>query len=139
MFLICKNEIDQRREFKEQMRKMGSFVQLCLLPELWSLKSQKWIILCTFSWIKQNISPSLGKIFKCILKVLFCPFRKHYRLCSSELPLAKFQRLKIQDFGITGYQHFFKYLFTISHKQLSPKPINHTILCKNSIISSMCT
>ena len=103
------------------------------------LGTKKWLTLCTFSWIQQNISPSLGKIFKCILKVLFGPFKKHYRLCSSELPLAKFQRLKIQDFGITGYQHFFWYLFTISHKQLSPKPINHTILCKNSIISSMCT
>ena len=25
------------------MRKMGSFVSLCLLPELWSLKCQKWL------------------------------------------------------------------------------------------------
>ena len=27
-------------------------------------------------------------------------FRKYYGLCSSELILGKFQRLKIQDFGI---------------------------------------
>ena len=32
--------------------------------------------------------------------VLFGPFRKYYELDSSEVPLAKFQRLKIQDFGI---------------------------------------
>ena len=32
---------------------------------------------------------------------LIGPFRKYYGLCSSELPLAKSQRLKIQDFGIS--------------------------------------
>ena len=65
-FLKFKTEIYQRIELKKQMRKMGSFVQLCLLPELWSLKCQKWLFLCTFCWIQQKISPNLGKIFKCI-------------------------------------------------------------------------
>ena len=83
---------------------------------------------------------SFGKIFKCIWKVLFSPFRKYYGLCSSELPLAKFQHLKIQDFSISMFnQQFFWYLSTISHKKLSPKLINHIIFCKNSIRSSMCT
>ena len=73
-FLEFKTEMYQRIELKEYMRKMGSFVQLCLLPELWSLKRQKW--LDTFCWVQQKISSSLGKIFKCICKVLFGPFTK---------------------------------------------------------------
>ena len=117
---------------------MGPFVWLCLLPELCSLKCQKWLILCTFCWIQQNISSSLGKMFKCICKVSFGPFRKYCGLCTSELPLAKFQRLKIQDFGIPLFTQKFFCLPTISHEQLSPKPINHTIFCNNSI-SSLCT
>ena len=51
-------------------------------------------------WIQQNISPSLGKMIKCIWKVLLGPFRKYYGLCTLELRLAKCQCLKIQDFGI---------------------------------------
>ena len=117
---------------------MGSFVQLCLLSELWSLRCQKWLISCTFCWIQQNIISSLGKIFKCICKVLFGPFRKCYGLRTSELPLAKFQRLKMQDFGIPLFTQKFFCLRTISHEQLSPKPINHIVFYKNSI-SSQCT
>ena len=47
-------------------------------------------------------------------------FTKYYGLCSSELPLGKFQRLKIQDFGITllTQQRFFyvysQYLTTVN-------------------------
>ena len=122
------------------MRKMGSLVWLCLLPELWSLKCQKWLILCTFCWIQQKISPSLGKIFKCIWKVLLGPFIRYYELSDLELPLAKFQSLKIQNFSIPLFtQKFFWYLSTKSHEQLSPKPNNHTIFCNNSIASSICT
>ena len=117
---------------------MGSFVQLCLLPELWSLKCQKWLILCICCWIQQNISSSLDKIFKCICKVSFGPFRKQCGLRTLELPLTKFQRLKMQDFIILFFTQKFFCLLTISHEQLSPKPINHTIFCNNSI-SSLCT
>ena len=126
------------------MTKMDSFVYLRLLPELWSLECQKWLILCTFCWKQQKISPSLGKIFRCIWKVLFSPVRKCYGLWSSELPLARRQHLKIQDFTIpllTQHFFFFFWIFlpTISHEQLSPKPINHTIFCKNAISSSRFT
>ena len=41
----------------------------------------------------------LGKIMKCIWMILFSSFRK-YGVLSSELPLARCQLLKIQDFGI---------------------------------------
>ena len=89
--------------------------------------------------------PSLGKIFKCIWKVLFGPFTKYYGLWSSVLPLANCQHLKIQDFTSPLLtQHFIIIIFliflpTISHKQLRPKPIKHTIFCKNSMKSSTCT
>ena len=55
--------------------------------------------------------PSLGKIFKCIWKVLLIPFTKYCGLWSSDLPLANCQHLKIQDF--TSHllsKHFFSYL-----------------------------
>ena len=117
---------------------MGSFVQSCLIPELKSLKCQKQQILCTFCWIEQNISSNLGKIFKFICKVLFGSFRKYYGLGTSELSLAKFSRLKMQYFGIPLFTEKFFCFPTISHEQLSPKPINHTIFCNNSI-SSLCT
>ena len=54
-FLKFKTEMYQRIEFKEYMRKIGSFVYLFLLPELWWLKHQKGLILCTFWRIQQKI------------------------------------------------------------------------------------
>ena len=53
----------------------------------------------------------MGKIFKCIWKVLFDPFTKYYRLWSSVLPLANCQHLKIHDFTSPLLtQHFFFFL-----------------------------
>ena len=49
-----------------------------------------------------------------------------------ELPLAKFQCLKMQDFSIPLFSQKFFCLPTISHQQLSPTPINRTIFCDNS-------
>ena len=58
--------------------------------------------------------PSLGKIFKCIWKVLFGPFTKYYGLWSSVLPLANCQQLKIQDFTSPLFtQHFFFNFFIL--------------------------
>ena len=62
--------------------------------------SKKWLIFHIFCRVQQKLSPSLGKIFKYILKVLFSPFTKYHGLWSSELPLARCQHLKIQDFDI---------------------------------------
>ena len=89
----------------------------------------------------------MGKIFKCIWKVLFGPFTKYYGLWSSDLSLANYQHLKIQDFTsllLTRYLFFLSifyliFLPTTSHEQLRPKPIKHTIFCKNSMRSSTCT
>ena len=92
----CKYQIYQRIELKEQIRKITSFVQLCLLPNLWSLEHENGSFYVISPEYRRN-RPSLGKIFKCTWKVLFCSYTKYYGLWSSELLLASFQHLKIQD------------------------------------------
>ena len=63
-------------------------------------------------WIQHKISPSLGKIFECILKVLFSSFRNYCELLRSELPLGWSQHLKLQDFGIILLtRQFFRYFY----------------------------
>ena len=66
--------------------------------------------------------PSLGKIFKCIWKVLFGPFTKYYGLWSSVLPLANCQHLETQDFTsplLTQHFSFNLILFYISTPNFS--------------------
>ena len=129
-------------KLKELIEKIGLLVWLCLLPAFWSLKYQNWLIFCIFCWLQQKISTSLGKIFRCIWKVLFSSFRKCYGLLGSELPLARCQHLKIQCFGILLLsQHFFFDISShnISQTVKSKAPINHIIFCKNSIRYSRCT
>ena len=64
--------------------------------------------------------PCLGKIFKCIWKVLFGPFTKYYGLWSSDLPLVNFQHLKIQDFTSPLLtQHFFSFFWYFYLQYLS--------------------
>ena len=120
------------------MRKSRVVRLVMFTPRVMVIEFSKRLILCTFCWVQQNINPSLGKIFKCIWTVLFGPFRKYCSLCTSEQPFAKFQRLKLQDFGIPLFTQKCFCLPTISHEQLSPKPINHTIFRNNSV-SSLCT
>ena len=78
-----------------------------MLPELWSLKCQKWLIFCIFCWCQQKIRHSLEKIFACIWKILFSSFRKCYGLLDSELPSARYQPLKIESFIFLLTQQFF--------------------------------
>ena len=66
----------------------------CLLPDLRSLKCQKWLILCIFCWWKLKISHSLGIIFRYIWKILFSLLRKRYGLLGSELPYSKMLTLE---------------------------------------------
>ena len=47
------------------------------------IKCQKWLTLCTFCWMQQKISPSLGKTFKCMWKIIFNPYRKCNGLVSN--------------------------------------------------------
>ena len=80
--------------------------------------------------MQQNISSSLDKLFKCICRVLFGPFRKYNGLCTSELPLAKFQCFKTQDFGIhicslrTFSAVYPQYLTNSSVQSLLTKPFS---------------
>ena len=64
------------------------------------VKCQKWLIFCIFCWCQQKISHSLDKIFAYIWKILFSSLRKYYGLLNSELPLARYQPVKIQSFII---------------------------------------
>ena len=82
------------------------------------IRMSKMALLCTFCWTQQKISPSLGKKFKWIWKVLFSSFTKYYGFLSSELPLARYQHLKIHNFTISLLtQHFFIYISTHSISQ----------------------
>ena len=95
---------------------MGVILLVMFTPKVMLIKMSKiphfmYLLLYT-------ASISLGKIFECIYHlsivkfylsllqntidyVVLIPFTKYYRLRSSEPPLAKFQHLKIQDFGIS--------------------------------------
>ena len=85
--------------------KNGVIRLVIFIPRVMVIKMSK---MARFMYLQLNIAKiSLGKIFKCIWKVLFNPFRKYYGLCSSELPLAKSQHLKILDFDISLLTHQF--------------------------------
>ena len=110
--------------------KMGSSR---LLLELWSLKCQKWLIFCIFYWCPQIISHCLEKIFTCIWKILFSSFRKYYGFLDYELPLARYQPLKIKSFiNFLLTQQFFGISTLDNSQTVTPKPINHTIFWKNA-------
>ena len=85
---------------KSRWKKMELLVSLSCLPlDSWSLKCQKWFIF-VFFWWQHKISHNLGKLFKCIWKILFNSFRKCYGLLSSDILLVRYQLLKTRDFGI---------------------------------------
>ena len=73
--------------------------------------------------------PSLGKIFKCIWKVLFGVFTKYYGLWSSGLPLANCQHFKIQVFTSPLLtHHFFLVLFWYFYAQYITKRYVQSLL-----------
>ena len=72
---------------------------------------QIWLDFCIFCWWQQKISHSLSKVFTYIWKILFSSFRKCYDFSSSELPLARYQLLKVQDFGIFYWLSSFLYFY----------------------------
>ena len=119
--------------------KNGVIRLVILTPRIMVIKMSKMAHFMYFLLYTAKYQSQFGQDFKCIWKVLFGPSRKCYGLYTSELPLAKFQCLKTQDFGIPLFTQKSFCLSTISQKQLSPKPINHTIFCNNSILSSLCT
>ena len=104
-------------------------VVICLVmftSKVMVIRMSKMAHLMYFLLNTEKNRPSLGKIFKCIWKVLFGPFTKYYGLWSSVGQLANCQHLKIQDFScpLLTQQFFFCFFFvfliflpTISHKQ----------------------
>ena len=111
----------------------------CLLPKLWSLKCQKWLIFCIFCWCQQKISHIWNKIINCTWKILFNSLRKCYGLLDSELPLARYQPLKIRVSlffadSVVFWYFYFQYLTNDNFK-----PMNHTIFWKNSKRLFRCT
>ena len=109
-------------------------------PGIMVIKCQKWLIICIFCWWQQKASHSLGRIFRCIWKILFSSFRKCCGLLDSELPLTGCKSLKIQDFGIFLLtQQFFDVFSLDIFQTVTPKPINHSVFWKSSVRSFRCT
>ena len=123
--LKCRNEIYQWIELKQKMKKIWSFVYLsCLLPKLWSLKSQKWLIFCIFCWCQQKISLSLHKIFL-------------IGLWASISKISTLEGTEFHYFLVT--EKFFDNSTLDTSQTVTPKPMNHTIFWKDSKGSFRCT
>ena len=106
------------------MRKMESFVKLCLLPELWSLKFQKWLIFCILCWWQQKICDSVGKAFKCIWKMLFNSFREWIiRLWATINKIPTLENTRLRHILLT--QQFFDTFTRDKSRMVTPQPINH--------------
>ena len=92
---------------------------ICLVimftPRIIVIKISKNVI---FSADDSKESVSLGEILKCIWKISFDSFRKCYGLLDSELPLARCQPLKTQDFSVffAGSLVSLIFLPSISHE-----------------------
>ena len=79
---------------------------------IYHVYSQKHDYFCIFCWWQQKINHSLGKIFKCVWKILFSSFRKCYGVFVSELPLARCQPFDIGNFR---WLNSFFYIFTLKY------------------------
>ena len=89
--------------------------------ELCSFKSKKWLNFYIFCWCQQK------RIFLCIWKILFGSFRKCYELLDSELPLTRYQPMKIQKFINFLLTQLFFYISSLDISQtVTPKSINHS-------------
>ena len=67
-----------------------------LIPGVMVIKMPKMTHFLYFLMTAKN-EPQLGRIFQCISKIGFRSFRKHFRLLGSELPLTRFQPLRIHN------------------------------------------
>ena len=109
---------------------------ICLVIMFVPLKCQKWLGSFLYFLLMTE------KYDKCNLEdILFSSFRKCYGSSGSELRLARWQTIKLQDLQYFLLIQKFFFFFDIYTLDISrtPKPINHTIFWKNSIRSSRCT
>ena len=109
---------------------------ICLVimftPRVMVIKKSKMAYFL-FSADGSKKSVSWDKIFKCIWKTLFSSPRKCYGLLDYELPLARYQTLKIHSVIIFLLTQQFFDIFTLDISQMvTRKPMNHTIFWKNS-------
>ena len=101
------------------MKKWGHLPIYYAYTQSYGHKISKMTHFLCFLPMTAKINLSLGKIFKYISRILFSFFRKCYGLLGFELPLAKYQPLKIQDCDIFLLtQHFFLiFLPSIFHER----------------------
>ena len=107
----------QRVDEKNDVIRLVIFISKVMV-----IRMSKMAYLMYFLLNAEKNRPSLGKIFKCIWKVLFGPFTKYYGLWSSVLPLANCQHLETQDFTsplLTQHFSFNLILFYISTPNFS--------------------
>ena len=117
-------------------------VIICLalfVPRVMVMKMRQMAHLFVFSADDSKNSYNLGKVFKCIRKVLFSCFSNCYGLLGSELPLAKCQPLKIRDLGIFCWlSRFSDISILIISRTVTLKPIDHSIFWNDSIRPLRC-
>ena len=117
-FLEMQKWIIPRNRVQRVDEKWGHLPSYCVKSQSCVNRMLKITYLCVFCWWKQKNSYSVGKIRKCIWKISFSTFRKCYRLLGSEIPLARYQPLKIQDFRIfCWFGSFFFYIFILNISQ----------------------
>ena len=138
-FFKFKNEINRRIELKSRLKKGGHF-SICYFyshSEYFHYRPQN--VKNGSFFVFSADGSKIGKVWKCIWKMLFSSFRKCHELLASELP-AWCKPLKIQDFSIFYWLSSFLDISTfIISWAVAAEPINHTIFWKNSIRSFRCT
>ena len=84
--------------YSSKGRRKNGIICLFIMLASWIMviKMSKMAHFLCFLLMPAKLSYSLKKIFTCIWKILFGSFRKCYGLLDSELPLARYQLLKIQ-------------------------------------------
>ena len=83
------------------------------------IKMSEMVYFLYFQLITAKNCTSLGKIFKCIWKVLLSSFRKQYGLLGSELPLVRCQHLKYRISVFFRWLIIFFFFFGISIHNIS--------------------
>ena len=108
---------------------------ICLVimftPGVMVIKISKLAHFYILYWCHQKNQSQFGENI-CIWKITFSSFRKCYGLLDSELPLARYQPLKIESFIIFLLIQQFSDISTLNiSRTVTPRLFNHTIFWKN--------
>ena len=97
-------------------------------PRVIVIKMSKMAHFLYFLLMAAKTSHNLRKVFGCIWKILLSSIRKCYGLLGSELPLARYQPLKIDNFDTFYWLgSFFDISILNISRTVTSEPINHTI------------